>query len=70
MKFAFQCPYVKFHWRTDMLLSLCIVNGCFPTTVAKESHCKRDPLGRKARSVYHLVLCRKSLLITALETHL
>ena len=42
-------------------LSLRIVYGCFPTTTAELNGCDRDYMACKAKNIYHLVLCRKSL---------
>ena len=41
MKFKPQCPKMKFYWNPPMLMGLCIIYNCFPTTVAKLSNYKR-----------------------------
>ena len=63
MKFRFQCPYIKFYWKTTMLIHFYVVYGCFCITAA-ELNCDRDFMSCQAWNINFLVIYRKSLSIS------
>ena len=45
-----------------MLISLCIVYGCFHATVVELNSCNRECMAHKAWNIYYLPIYRKSFL--------
>ena len=55
-----------FYWNMDTPIHLCVVCGCFYTTVKELSVCNGDYMAGKDQNIYSLALYRKSLPITPL----